>query len=135
MLHGCTHLNNSDIWILKGLYPGIKVDSVLGADAVGVVLKSNGGSAQVGQRVLISPSVNWDSNPRGPEGAFAILGLLPFPGMSSWLYHSSFADKSIHAGTLAETIHIDEKEVFPCPDHLSTAEAAALPLAGLTAYR
>lgn len=66
---------------------------------------------------MISPSVNWDSNPRGPEGAFAILGLLPFPG------------------TLAETIHIDEKEVFPCPEHLSTAEAAALPLAGLTAYR
>ena len=47
-----------------------------------------------------------------------------------------FADKSIHyAGTLAETINIDEKEVFPCPDHLTTAEAAALPLAGLTAYR
>ena len=76
------HSKNSDVWIVKGLYPGIEVDpvdSVLGADAVGVVLKSNG-STKVGQRVVISPSVNWDSNPRGPEGDFGILGLLPNPG-------------------------------------------------------
>ncbi|KAI8137823.1 hypothetical protein BJV82DRAFT_524458, partial [Fennellomyces sp. T-0311] len=38
-------------------------------------------------------------------------------------------------GTLAEAINIDRKEVFPCPEHLSTAKAAALPLVGLTAYR
>ena len=73
------HSKDSDVWILKGLYPGIKVDSVLGADAVGVVLKSSG-STKVGQRVVISPGVNWDSHPRGPEGAFSILGLLPNPG-------------------------------------------------------
>lgn len=47
---------------------------------MGVVLKSGAGSVKVGQRVLISPSVNWDSDPRAPEGTFSILGLLPNPG-------------------------------------------------------
>lgn len=30
---------------------------------------------------------------------------------------------------------IETRELVPCPEHLSLAEAAALPLAGLTAYR
>ncbi|RKP04604.1 hypothetical protein THASP1DRAFT_33612, partial [Thamnocephalis sphaerospora] len=46
-----------------------------------------------------------------------ILGLLPNPG------------------TFAEYIAVPAKDVFPAPAHLSTDEAAALPLAGLTAYR
>lgn len=41
----------------------------------------------------------------------------------------------VYEGTFAESINIDSKSVFPCPEHLSTEEAAALPLAGLTAYR
>ncbi|KAI9493714.1 hypothetical protein BDB00DRAFT_883041 [Zychaea mexicana] len=109
--------NHRDIWILKGLYPGIVLNSVLGADAVGVLEKKGAASVNEGQRVLISPSVNWDSCPRGPEGDFRILGMLPSPG------------------TFAETINIDSKEVFPCPEHLTDSEAAAIPLAGLTAYR
>ncbi|KAL1930761.1 hypothetical protein VTP01DRAFT_10923 [Rhizomucor pusillus] len=109
--------NHRDVWILKGLYPGIKEGSVLGADGVGIVVKKGSSDSQVGQRVLINPGVNWDSDPRGPEGAFGILGLLPF------------------AGTFADSVVIDGKELVPCPAHLSTAEAAALPLAGLTAYR
>ncbi|CDH55740.1 alcohol dehydrogenase [Lichtheimia corymbifera JMRC:FSU:9682] len=109
-------MNHRDVWILKGQYFGIKTDSVLGSDAVGQVV-SSGDNAQVGKRVLLCPSVNWDSDPRGPEGEFSILGLLPSPG------------------TFAESINIDSKSVFPCPEHLSTEEAAALPLAGLTAYR
>lgn len=68
------------MWILKGLYPGIKEGSVLGADGVGIVVKKGSSDSQVGQRVLINPGVNWDSDPRGPEGAFGILGLLPFAG-------------------------------------------------------
>ncbi|KAI9317203.1 hypothetical protein BX666DRAFT_1858002 [Dichotomocladium elegans] len=114
-------LNHRDVWILKGKYPGIKHDSILGSDAVGFLVKKGTAQAEVGQRVLISPSVNWASDPRGPEGKFGILGLLPSPGTVM--------------STLAEKIHIDGQEVFPCPEHLSTAEAAALPLAGLTAYR
>lgn len=113
-----TALNHRDVWILKGQYFGTKTESVLGSDAVGQVVSSNDNS-QVGKRVLLCPSVNWDSDPRGPETEMVcgILGLLPSPG------------------TFAESINIDSKSVFPCPEHLSTEEAAALPLAGLTAYR
>ncbi|KAG2218725.1 hypothetical protein INT45_006877 [Circinella minor] len=110
-------LNHRDVWILKGLYPGIVEGSVVGSDCVGILSEPGSSSVQAGQRVLISPSVNWEKDPRGPEGRFSILGLLPSPG------------------TLADTINIDGKEIFPCPAHLSTYEAAALPLAGLTAFR
>jgi NADPH:quinone reductase-like Zn-dependent oxidoreductase len=38
-------------------------------------------------------------------------------------------------GTFAEYIAIDVNNVYLKPTHLSEAEAAALPLAGVTAYR
>jgi NADPH:quinone reductase-like Zn-dependent oxidoreductase len=38
-------------------------------------------------------------------------------------------------GTLAEAIHVPVRQLVPKPGHLSWEEAAALPLAGLTAYR
>ncbi|KAI8138235.1 hypothetical protein BJV82DRAFT_646614 [Fennellomyces sp. T-0311] len=116
-------LNHRDVWILKDQYPGEKIPgSVLGADGVGILQKKGAASVEEGQRVLINPGVNWDSNPRGAEGDFRILGLLPSPG-------------ACIKCTFAESINIDSKEVFPCPEHLSAAEAAALPLVGLTAYR
>lgn len=39
------------------------------------------------------------------------------------------------AGTLAETVVLDAGELEEAPVHLSDAEAAALPLTGLTAWR
>jgi NADPH:quinone reductase-like Zn-dependent oxidoreductase len=39
------------------------------------------------------------------------------------------------SGACAEQIVVDTKQVLKCPEHLSKYEAAALPLAGLTAYR
>ncbi|KAI8137824.1 hypothetical protein BJV82DRAFT_566010 [Fennellomyces sp. T-0311] len=110
--------NHRDIWMLmKQLRQEVHPGTVLGADGVGILQQKGNASLDEGQRVLINPGLNWDSNPRGPEGDFRILGLLPAPG------------------TLADTINIDSKQVFRCPEHLSTVEAAALPLAGLTAYR
>lgn len=38
-------------------------------------------------------------------------------------------------GVAAEKALIETNEIFKCPEHLSNLEAAALPLAGLTAYR
>ncbi|KAG2218724.1 hypothetical protein INT45_006876 [Circinella minor] len=111
-------LNHRELWILKGLYPKIVHGGPIGADAVGVLEKPGNSSVETGTRVLVCPSVNWKSNRRGPKpNAFRILGLLPDPG------------------TMTDTLIIDGKEVVPCPEHLSTSEAAALPLAGLTAYR
>ncbi|KAI8144355.1 hypothetical protein BJV82DRAFT_513143 [Fennellomyces sp. T-0311] len=111
-------VNHRDIWILKNFYPQeIILGSVLGGDGVGILQTKGSALAEEGQRVIFNPSVNWESNLKGPEGEFRMLGLLPDPG------------------TLAEAITIDSKQVFACPEHLSTAEAAALPIAGLTSYR
>jgi len=38
-------------------------------------------------------------------------------------------------GTLAEYIAVPIKQLYAKPAHLSLVEAAAIPLAGLTAYR
>jgi NADPH:quinone reductase-like Zn-dependent oxidoreductase len=67
------------------------------------------------------PGVGWDSNPLAPEarGRYFILG----------------ATKGAPCGTLSEYVAVEEKQVVPCPAHLSNSEAAAFPLAGLTAYR
>lgn len=99
---------------MKDAYPlPITVGSVLGSDGVGVVKKG----ANVGQRVLMNPGCGWDSDPLGPEQDYYILGLLPA------------------VGTFRKELVIETRELAPCPEHLSLAEAAALPLAGLTAYR
>lgn len=43
--------------------------------------------------------------------------------------------KGLPSGTLQERIVVDAKDVEDAPEHLSDAEAAALPLTGLTAWR
>jgi NADPH:quinone reductase-like Zn-dependent oxidoreductase len=100
------------------MYPSIVLNSVLGADAVGHVVKNGTSGLSVGQRVLLNPGYGWNSDERGPEKEFTILGLLPRVG--------TFTE---------EPIIMDNDDLIACPEHLSTAEAAALPLAGLTAYR
>jgi len=39
------------------------------------------------------------------------------------------------AGTLADVVTVEEEDLEDCPEHLSDAEAASLPLTGLTAWR
>ncbi|KAG1420156.1 hypothetical protein G6F57_023650 [Rhizopus arrhizus] len=81
-------------------------------------LRVNTANGNVGQRVLINPGYGWKSDERGPEDEFHILGLLPAIGTMT-----------------EEEVIVEKEDVAPCPEHLSLAEAAALPLAGLTAYR
>ncbi|KAJ2960082.1 hypothetical protein NQZ79_g4465 [Umbelopsis isabellina] len=125
-LQACSY-NHRDNWIRQGLYPGIKSGSVLGSDGVGVV--TEGDDTLAGKQVLIVPGEGWDSDPRGPEGKYGMLGLLPLPELAGFMYYR------ILLGTWGEYIVVNKKNVVPCPPHLSTAEASALPLAGLTAYR
>ncbi len=70
----------------------------------------------MGDEVVIYPSLSWGSNENAPSPAFRILG-----GPDN--------------GTYAECICISAENVFPKPGALSFAEAAAFPLAGLTAWR
>ena len=101
-------LNHRDVWIQKGLYAGLKYPTILGSDGAGELPD--------GTAVILHPSMNWGENPRFQGKKFEILGLPT-------------------DGTFAEYIKIPAEYVAPKPAHLTFEEAAALPLAGLTAFR
>ncbi|KAF9900193.1 hypothetical protein EC991_007795 [Linnemannia zychae] len=111
--------NHREVWIRKGVYPVIVFGSVMGADGVGTVteVKGNSSKHKVGDRVIVMPSVGWTKDPRGPEEDYYIVGGGPVPGL--------FSEQFIG----------QQDDFFKAPDHLTDAEAAALPLAGLTAWR
>lgn len=110
--------NHRDIWISKGMYPGIKYPIIPGSDGAGVVEAVGSGVSRglLGQQVLINPSMNWGDGERFQGKNYEILGL----------------PKN---GTFAELVKVEPKYIHPIPMHLSFEQAAALPLAGLTAYR
>lgn len=107
-------LNRRDQWIREGMYPGIKPGTVLGSDGYGVV--EEGVQEWVGKEVIINPNVDWGSNPEVQSAEYSVLGM-PING------------------TLAEYIKVPAHRLQEKPSHLSADEAAALPLAGLTAFR
>lgn len=111
-------LNHRDLWIQLGLYANIKLPLIPGSDGSGIV-ESVGADADkswVGKEVIIFPSLDWGSDPRAQGPAFRILGMP-------------------ENGTLAEKIVIPVSNLTAKPAHLSWEQAAALPLAGLTAWR
>ncbi len=111
-------LNHRDVWIKSGQYAGLKFPITPGSDAAGVVHEVGPGVDPEwrDQKVVINPSFDWGHHERAQEPKFTILGL----------------PKN---GTLAEYINVPVTQLAPKPTHLSWEEAAALPLAGLTAYR
>ena len=111
-------LNHRDVWIQKGLYPNIKTPLIPGADGAGVVVEVGEGVADywLGKEVVINPSHNWGDNPHFYKDDYKILGM-PDPG------------------TFADYVKVEARYLAPKPRHLSFAQAAALPLAGLTAWR
>lgn len=100
-------LNHRDVFITQGLYPGIRFPSILGSDGAGIL---------DGREVLINPAMDWGADPKVQSRKFHILGL----------------PKN---GTFAEKVAVPKEKVLDKPAHLSWEAAAALPLAGLTAYR
>ncbi|TPX30461.1 hypothetical protein SmJEL517_g05971 [Synchytrium microbalum] len=109
-------LNHRDVWI-RQLGSG-KEGVVLGSDGAGVIVASNPDKTLIGEEVIINPGLNWDSQVSGPEN----------PAIYESLGHPT-------NGTISEYLVIPRKYVYTKPKHLSFAEAAALPLAGLTAWR
>ncbi len=111
-------LNRRDVWIKAGQYAGLRWPCTPGSDGAGVVVAvGEGADARwVGREVIINPSFDWGTS-EGAQGAnFSILGLP-------------------REGTLAEKIVVPVAQLAEKPAHLSWEEAAALPLAGVTAYR
>ena len=100
-------LNHRDVWITKGMYPGIKEGIVLGSDGVGETQ---------GRNVIINPGLFWGTDQNVQSDRFEVLGMP-------------------RHGTFAEYISIPDAYIYDQPDHLTLEESAALPLAGLTAYR
>ena len=111
-------LNHRDVWITKGMYAGIKYPTILGSDGVGDVVAVGEGvdTGLIGQEVVLNPNVGWGDNPRHQLRSYSILGLPK-------------------DGTLAEYVVVDADRVRAKPAHLLVEQAAALPLAGMTAYR
>ncbi len=111
-------LNRRDVWITLGQYPGIRLPCILGSDGTGVVdrLGPEAPAALRDQEVVIYPAYDWGENPAFPSATFRVLGM-PDPG------------------TFAEYLCVPAGHVFPKPAHLNWEQAAALPLAGLTAWR
>ena len=109
-------LNRRDYWIRVGRK--VELPAILGSDGAGVVSAVGPGvdSVTVGDEVVINPSLEWGESEEASGPRFRILGV---------------PDQ----GTYAERIVVRADQLRPRPPGYSWAEAAALPLAGLTAWR
>lgn len=109
-------LNRRDWWIRRGR--NIELPVVLGSDGAGIVSAVGGGVQGVaeGDEVVINPALDWGDGEEAPGPDFRILG-------------------APDQGTYAERIVVAAHQVRPKPPGYSWLEAAALPLAGLTAWR
>lgn len=111
-------LNRRDYWITQGLYPGIQPPVVLGSDGAGVVTRIDNklGNYWLNRQVVINPGFDWGDNEAVQSDAFTILGLP-------------------RDGTFATEVVVPASQLSVKPEDLTWEEAAAFPLAGLTAYR
>ncbi|HOY03900.1 MAG TPA: zinc-binding dehydrogenase [Saprospiraceae bacterium] len=100
-------VNHRDVFITQGLYAGIQTPVILGSDGAGEYR---------GRRVLLYPALEWGDQTTHQGKRFRVLGMP-------------------ENGTFAEQIAISRKNLFPMPEHLDWQQGAALPLAGLTAWR
>lgn len=111
-------LNHRDQWIREGKYPSIVYNTTLGSDGCGKVVELAKGASKkwLNKTVIISPNVHWGDDNRIQSSSYQVLGMPT-------------------AGTMAEYIAVGQDRIVEKPRHMSDSEAAALPLAGLTAYR
>ena len=100
-------LNHRDLYIQQGKYPKIALPMILGSDGSGVC---------EGKNVIINPGLYWGSSESVQSSSFQVLGMPT-------------------NGTFAELVAVPASNIYGMPAHLNWHEAAALPLAGITAYR
>jgi zinc-binding alcohol dehydrogenase/oxidoreductase len=101
-------LNWHDVLVRQGRY-GSPLPHIIGADGAGM-------RTDTGEEVVILPSLNWGDREEAPASGWEILG-----------DHTP--------GTYAELVSVPADCLAPKPRGLNWAEAAALPLVGLTTYR
>ena len=112
-------LNRRDWYLLRDpAAVGLELPTVIGHDAAGVI-DSVGADVtgwEPGQEVVILPEFNWGDREDAPGPGYELIG-------------------STTDGTHAESIAVPSENIFPRPQRLTWEESAALPLAGLTAWR
>jgi len=101
-------LNWHDVLVRRGQYQ-TPLPHVLGADGAGV-------RTDTGEEVMVMPSLWWGSDEAAPGPDWEILG-----------------DR--RSGTYAELVAVPEECVLRRPAGMEAAQAAALPLVGLTVFR
>lgn len=111
-------LNHRDEWCRQGKYANLRDGVILGSDGAGIVenVAPDVDSSWIGKEVIFNPAMNWGSNQAAQSKAFEIIGMP-------------------RNGTLAEYLVLPADRLVEKPSHLSWEQAAALPLAGVTAYR
>jgi zinc-binding alcohol dehydrogenase/oxidoreductase len=110
-------LNRRDAWLWR-LRDSFPLPATLGSDGAGTIVALGSGVSglDVGDPVVINPALNWgEREDRASEG-FEILGVPT-------------------SGTFAEQVSVPAANVARRPVHLGWEQAAALNLAGLTAWR
>jgi NADPH:quinone reductase-like Zn-dependent oxidoreductase len=114
----CAALNHRDVWIKQGQYAGLRFPCTPGSDGAGVVSSVGAGvdPSWAGREVIVNPGLDWGPSEAAQGPRFTILGLP-------------------RDGTLAARVCVPASQLCAKPAHLGWEEAAALPLAGLTAWR
>ena len=110
-------LNRRDVFVRKGIAPS-PLPVIPGSDGAGTVRAVGDGVSGLaeGDEVIVYPALGWGGGEEAPGPGFRILG-------------------GPDDGTYAELVRLPAENVLPKPARLSWEEAAALGLAGLTAYR
>lgn len=112
-------LNHRDLWMRKGAYGKTAgLPCVMGSDGCGTVeaVGDSVDDAWVGKAVVINPSLDWGESDEAPRSNWRILGIPD-------------------DGTFAQRVRVSVAQLHDAPNGWSPEEAAALPLAGLTAHR
>jgi zinc-binding alcohol dehydrogenase/oxidoreductase len=114
-------LNRLDAMMLAEAGVG-EEGAIFGSDGAGVIAEIGadprwvGAPLAPGASVIICPSLYWGTSPVAPSDDYEILG-------------------SPTAGTHAEYVSVPAENLHPMPEHLSFAQAAAMPMSALTAWR
>lgn len=118
-------LNRLDLWTLRGV-PGVRITApwILGADGMGVVEAAGDAVSRVavGDTVFLNPGVSCGRCEYCRDGEHSLC-----------LHFGILGEH--HPGTLAEFVVVSERNVRRLPPDTLPDEAAAYPLATLTAWR
>lgn len=111
-------LNRRDQWMREEKYPKLLYGAIMGSDACGIVEEVGDSADQhwLGKTVILNPNNEWGENPDVQSSSYHILGM---PS----------------DGTFAEYIVRNSDKLAEKPAFLTPTQAAAIPLAGLTAFR